>query len=100
MIASLLRQRAQQDLDRSRNVLATSQGLRARTGSAIERATALRKRVAASAAALAAAEDKVAEMHEMFASQRHYGTDEHGRIAAAARTAAQEARKIENKYSE
>ena len=89
--------RAQARLDRSD--AASEQGLARRPdepGVHIERAKMLRRRLLVAAAALAAAEENLAGIHEELAGRRPAQASEYRVIAEAARQAALQARDIEH----
>jgi len=69
-------------------------------GVQIERAKALRKRQAVTAAALAAAEEELAQTHDQMAARRPAQASEHRAIADRARKAALQAREIERQFSD
>ncbi len=65
----------------------------------IERAKALRKRMAELAALLAATEDKVAQVHEDLAAHSPQRESEYRRTAEEARKAADHARKVQRQFA-
>lgn len=65
----------------------------------IEYAKALRKRLSATAAALATTEDEVAQVHDELAARRPEHASEYRRAADAARKAADHAREVERQYA-